>query len=157
MPGLSTELAAGSDASALDVDDDFNFDYDVDAEAMPTEGDLMASGCYGLAIVLHEKTGLPLWGLFDDKGACHHAFVYDADTDIAYDARGGLSLSDVMSYRGEPCRGTIAGVLDKNTCEALAVERGFDDDEYDLYVDYAEEHDDLAQLLSDAYGTAMNI
>lgn len=150
---LSTTVHGPADAvHDVGSDDDFNFDYDIDATAMPSEEDLIAGGCYGLAIVLHEKTGLPLHGLFDASGACHHAFVHDETTGIAYDARGGVSLQDILSYKGRPCMGQIVGSLALDQCESLAAQHGFDDDEYDLLVDYAEEHDSLAQLLADAYG-----
>lgn len=54
----------------------------------------LRGGCFALAIELHRKTGLPLWGLLlDDE--LHHAFVLDPDQGVAIDIRGGMSIEAV--------------------------------------------------------------
>lgn len=39
----------------------------------------MRGRCWDMAVALGELTQLPLHGLFDDRGDCHHAFVMTAD------------------------------------------------------------------------------
>jgi hypothetical protein len=45
-----------------------------------------------MALVLAQKTQLPIWGLFDEVGLCHHAFVFDEGLNLGIDARGILSI-----------------------------------------------------------------
>jgi hypothetical protein len=68
-----------------------------------------------MAICLQTKTGLPLHGLHDAKGLCHHAFVYDAVLDMGIDARGTLTI-DAMR-RG--CGGQEMRPLDINDIERV--------------------------------------
>ncbi len=71
-----------------------------------TENDFMQSGCFIFALWLHSLTGLPLYGLWDHN-TTHHAFVYDANNDTAYDARGAHEgLDSVKYYRGSLSKGT---------------------------------------------------
>lgn len=70
-----------------------------------TQGEFMRGGCFVLALYLHTKTKLPLYGLWDGD-VMHHAFVYDAATDTAYDARGAhQGLETIKYYRGLPSKG----------------------------------------------------
>lgn len=39
----------------------------------------MRGRCWDMAVALHELTALPMAGLFDDRGDCHHAFVQTTD------------------------------------------------------------------------------
>lgn len=54
----------------------------------------LRGGCFALAIELHRKTGLPLWGLMLDE-ELHHAFVADGDADLAIDIRGQMPIDAV--------------------------------------------------------------
>ncbi|NDV50374.1 hypothetical protein [Salipiger sp. PrR003] len=73
--------------------------------ADPDTSRFMRGGRYALALHLHEATGLPLMGLYDEVGALHHAFVADFDEEVAYDARGSTDLDQVQWHRGRECAG----------------------------------------------------
>jgi hypothetical protein len=53
----------------------------------------MSGHCWDMAIALHVHTQLPLFGLFDAGGSCHHAFVWDDSRQLGIDARGTLPLA----------------------------------------------------------------
>lgn len=53
--------------------------------------------CWDLAVALREITGLPVWAVFDGDGCEVHVFVFDENTSTAYDIRGKLSISKVIS------------------------------------------------------------
>ena len=55
----------------------------------------LRGGCFEFAKVLAQKTRLPIWGAFDDRGDLHHAFVFDQANGMAYDIRGEMPLHDV--------------------------------------------------------------
>lgn len=67
--------------------------------------DFLKGGCYALALWLHRKTELPLYGLFDDQGLMHHAMVGDHDGKVMYDARGRVSADWAHMMRGRACAG----------------------------------------------------
>lgn len=67
--------------------------------------DYLKGGCYALALWLHRKTELPLYGLFDDQGRMHHALVGDHDGQTLYDARGRVTAEWAFMQRGRPCAG----------------------------------------------------
>jgi hypothetical protein len=87
---------------------------------MPTESDLMRGGCFALALHLHRRTSLQPWGLMDEEGECHHAFVADASAEYAYDARGKVLFHHVKLYKGRPSRGKVAAPLTGEELERLA-------------------------------------
>jgi hypothetical protein len=70
----------------------------------------MRGGCYVLALWLHNKTGLPLYGLWDKKGEIAHAFVYDPATNLAYDARG--VFEGLEGIKDEETHGLYTGLLE---------------------------------------------
>lgn len=71
-----------------------------------TQNNFMRGGCFILALWLHAKTKLPLYGLWEGD-VMHHAFVYDAATDTAFDARGShKGLEGIKYYQGLPSKGT---------------------------------------------------
>lgn len=53
--------------------------------------------CWSLAVALHEMTDLPVWVVREADGSEVHAFVFDENTSVAYDIRGRLSVSGVIS------------------------------------------------------------
>ena len=55
----------------------------------------MRGRCFDLAIQLNKKTKLPIYGLFDLSGNCHHAFVFDEKKGLGIDARGLQPISDL--------------------------------------------------------------
>jgi hypothetical protein len=57
----------------------------------------MRGHCWDMAIALHEKTKLPIYGLFDKRGDCHHAFVWDESISVGIDARGALMMSGLRA------------------------------------------------------------
>jgi hypothetical protein len=72
-----------------------------------TESGFMRGGCFILALWLHKRSKLPLYGLWDTNDVMHHAFVYDPATDTAYDARGAhRGLENIKLYRGQAGAGT---------------------------------------------------
>jgi len=68
--------------------------------------DFLRGGCYALALWLHGKTDLPLYGLYDDHGEMQHAMVGDHDAERFYDARGRVPAVAVRMMRGRPCAGS---------------------------------------------------
>lgn len=69
----------------------------------------MRGGCFMLALWLHHKTGLPLYGLYDAQDRMHHAFVYDPASETAYDARGAhRGLDRIRYYQGRSSAGELA-------------------------------------------------
>ena len=62
------------------------------------EYDFMNGGCYVLALWLYRKTKLPIYGVYDNSDFIHHAFVYDENTNAAYDARGSTTLEKMQDY-----------------------------------------------------------
>jgi hypothetical protein len=81
-----------------------------------TEYDFMNGGCYVLAIWLHNRTKLPLYGIWHDDDIAH-GFVYDETKDIAYDARGAIrGLDNVAKYRGV---GNYQGAIRPVTIEQM--------------------------------------
>jgi hypothetical protein len=114
-------------------------------ETSEQEAWYMKGGCYQFALYLHEALGLPLYGLVDDIGALHHAFVVQGDT--AIDARGEVPLDQVALYKGSPGAGTRVIPVDK--AEVEEYNHGtLTDDEFDEAAEYAGEHDQLAQLIN---------
>jgi hypothetical protein len=105
----------------------------------------MKGGCYQFALYLHEVTGLPLYGLVDDAGALHHAFVVKDQT--AIDARGEVALDKVHLYKGRPSAGTKMISVDKDEVEEYN-NGAITDDEFDDAAEYAGEHDQLAQIIN---------
>lgn len=67
--------------------------------------DFLRGGCYALALWLHRKTELPLYGLFDDHGEMHHALVGDHEGETFHDARGRVPVACVRTIRGRRCAG----------------------------------------------------
>lgn len=63
--------------------------------------------------MLHLRTALPLRGLFDADGTCHHAFVWDAMLEQGIDARGMQPLEQLK--RG--CRGQEVRPLSRSAIE----------------------------------------
>lgn len=59
---------------------------------MAAMNEWMRGKCWDMAVALHEKTSLPLYGLFDQHGGCHHAFVLDAELNMGLDARGTMPV-----------------------------------------------------------------
>ena len=55
----------------------------------------LRGGCWILAIELSKKTKLPLWGIRDERGDLHHAFVADEENQTAIDIRGSMPLHNV--------------------------------------------------------------
>lgn len=51
----------------------------------------MRGKCWEMAVALHKVTKFSIYGLFDDAGDCHHAFVMTADGK-GIDARGLQAL-----------------------------------------------------------------
>lgn len=76
--------------------------------------DFMKGGCYSLALWLHRKTGLTIYGLFDGD-QMHHAMVGDGTT--FYDARGRVSLATVRHFRGRLGAGTEIRATTPEDCE----------------------------------------
>lgn len=71
------------------------------------KSDLMRGGCFAMALWLHRKTELPLYGLFDEAGDMHHALVLDEAEDVFYDARGRVQRNLVGFSNGRRSAGTI--------------------------------------------------
>lgn len=86
------------------------------------EAEFMRGGCFALALHLHRKTGLPLYGLADTAGHFHHAFVLDGDH--ALDARGRVPLALIRLYKSRVCAGERLQELPIDTAEALMAESG---------------------------------
>jgi len=114
-------------------------------ETSDQEAWYMKGGCYQFALYLHEALGLPLYGLVDDIGALHHAFVVQGDT--AIDARGEIPLDQVAVYKGRHGAGTRVIPVDKAEVEEYN-QGTLTDDEFDEAAEYAGEHDQLAQLIN---------
>lgn len=55
------------------------------------QGEWMRGKCWDMAVALHRSTKLPLYGLFDANGQCHHAFVMTPNG-RGIDARGTQSV-----------------------------------------------------------------
>lgn len=91
-------------------------------ETTRSPGQYMRGSCYALAMYLHDRTDLALYGLFDTHGTMHHAFVADPQSGTAYDGRGRTSLSTVMRFRDQPCRGEIVRPTDRTTVAQYAEE-----------------------------------
>lgn len=104
----------------------------------------MRGGCYQFALYLHEVTGLPLYGLVDDAGALHHAFVVRDHT--AIDARGEVPLDKVHVYKGRSSAGTKMISVDKEEVEQYN-NGALTDDEFNAAAGYVNEHDQLAQII----------
>jgi len=104
----------------------------------------MKGGCYQFALFLHELTGLPLYGLVDEAGALHHAFVVNGDT--AIDSRGEMALQSVATYRGRESAGTVIVPVEKSEVEEYH-NGTLTEDEFDECMAYASDHDQLAQLV----------
>lgn len=113
-------------------------------ETMDQEAWYMKGGCYQFALYLHEVTKLPLFGLADEQGAIHHAFVMDGDS--AIDARGEMSVEHMMRYQGRQSAGTV---VTPATVEEITEYAGgpLTDDEFEEADHYAREHDQLAQII----------
>ena len=94
----------------------------------------MRGGCYALALHLHEATGLPLMGLYDEVGTLHHAFVADFDQEVAYDARGATDLDGVQLYHGRECAGQL---MREATVEDV---RAYADEHDPAHISDLEEH-----------------
>ena len=90
------------------------------------ESSFMRGGCFVLALWLHRRTKLPLYGLWD-ADTLHHAFVYDPATDTAYDARGAHhGLASVKLYRRQASAGIDvrpATVAEVQECDTIAREQ----------------------------------
>ena len=70
----------------------------------------LRSGCIDLAVALHRRLGLPLYGAFDKRGSLHHVFVVKDGQ--AIDIRGRIPLADVATgSRAEG--GTIEPMTEK--------------------------------------------
>jgi hypothetical protein len=75
---------------------------------MASESDFMSGGCYALALWLHRRCSLPLYGLYDAESVLHHAFIQDTKSGTFYDARGEHnSIKSIRHYRGIASRGTV--------------------------------------------------
>lgn len=88
----------------------------------PSTNELMRGGCYALALYLHRRTGLPLHGLFDEagsEGSMHHAYVFDAASGLAYDARGAVRLDRIAVFRREEGTGRFPGPAKRADVRAL--------------------------------------
>lgn len=77
----------------------------------------MSGDCWLLAVALREITGFPVYGLRDDAGDFHHAFVLDRRGGVAIDFRGRLPASEVTSG----CRGQTIARLPDRTLARFAV------------------------------------
>lgn len=75
----------------------------------------MKGGCFALAKHLHEKTGLPLYGLVDDSGYIHHAFVKKDDFGI--DIRGKVPLDRIHIFKGRESAGKEIKPISMNELE----------------------------------------
>lgn len=74
----------------------------------------MRGMCWDVAIVLSQELGLPMMGLYDQHGSCHHAFVLDAENDIAIDARGRIPLQSVkLNCTGQDIRPLLLQDIEK--------------------------------------------
>ena len=117
---------------------------DIVESASEQEAWYMKGGCYQFALFMHDVTGLPLYGLVDDSGALHHAFVVNGDT--AIDARGEVSLGAVANYKGRRSAGEKITQIDKTEVEEYS-DGALTDDEFDDCMEYASDHDQLAQII----------
>lgn len=85
---------------------------------MGSDQNWLGGYCWDMAIALHETTKLPLYGLFDEDGTCHHAYVWDDRFERGIDGRGMLSLDGLIGggRRGK-CAGTIPKPLEREAIE----------------------------------------
>lgn len=104
----------------------------------------MKGGCYQFALFLNSLTGLPLYGLVDESGALHHAFVVNGET--AIDARGESSLDSIAIYKGRKSAGVKIVPVDRSEVEEYN-HGPLTDEEFDECISYANEHDQLAQII----------
>jgi hypothetical protein len=74
-------------------------------ETTQSPGQYMRGSCFALALYLADRSDFTLFGLFDEAGAMHHAFVANPETGTAFDGRGRTSMSGVLRFRGLPCAG----------------------------------------------------
>ncbi len=74
-------------------------------ETNQSPGKYMKGACFRLALYLYDRTDLTLYGLFDESGEMHHAFVVDPPSGIGYDARGRTSQSTVTAFKGRLSQG----------------------------------------------------
>lgn len=75
--------------------------------------DWMRGRCWDMAIVLSQELGLPLAGLFDANGDCHHAFALDEHTGEGVDARGRMCLAALS----KGCGGALVRSLTREDIE----------------------------------------
>lgn len=85
-----------------------------------------------MAVVLHDLTGLPVYGLEDSHGELHHVFVYDEDTEVATDSRGTETL-EKMSARTQGTK--LTGPFDAKTIQDWAAR--YSTEEYDAALEAA--------------------
>ena len=79
--------------------------------------------CWLFAQVLHDLTGFPIFGLYDNNGEVHHAFVLK-DKDTAIDARGYIPVSNIGD--GSQVNNAKIGPY-----ELTDTQQNYSDDEYD--------------------------
>ncbi|HEX5426652.1 MAG TPA: hypothetical protein VFW94_24280 [Candidatus Acidoferrales bacterium] len=72
--------------------------------------------CGPIAIALHRKTGLPIFGAFDKFGYLHHLFVSDGEH--AIDIRGSMPLENV-AVRSKAANGTIKPMTEEQVYEDI--------------------------------------
>jgi len=117
---------------------------DIVESAAEQEAWYMKGGCYQFALFLCELGHLPLYGLVDESGALHHAFVVDGKT--AIDARGETSMDSIAIYKGRKSAGVKIVPVDKSEVEDYN-NGPLTEEEFDECMSYANEHDQLAQLV----------
>jgi hypothetical protein len=106
-------------------------------------GEWTGGRCWDMALALRDLTGLPLMGLFDDVGCCHHAFVWDESRKVGLDARGALPLDALRrGCRGQEMRPVSDGEV---TGPGGWLGRELAPEEFDEAAAFARSHDVLAQ------------
>lgn len=90
----------------------------IEATTGTDQGLCMTGGCFALALALHKRSRLPIYGLYDNGGNIHHAFVKDGDYGI--DARGRVPIRDIRFYRGRPSAGQHIRPVTQRELERLS-------------------------------------
>lgn len=77
--------------------------------------------CWAMAVELSRKTGLEIWGLRDERGDIHHAFVVDAQSGLAIDIRGSMQIERVAD-------GAVPSIPDKLESDEISMISSWFDD-----------------------------
>jgi hypothetical protein len=100
-------------------------------------------GCYALALALKEVYGFQVFGVFDEEGACIHAFAADPTHNLAYDMSGMQSFSEApWDYPGE-----VRPYPDLTVPESHLIDAISDVKQYLSPVQQAGEHGKTAKLV----------